>query len=205
MKNKNTIFTVLFIVLVLLILALWIFFFRPPKTKIEQPVVGPEQKHGRPCPGETKIFVMQDLHMKGLLEPGKKFKVIYNYYDCHPVERNDLVYMKFSTEFPPIVRIARGVPGDKFKLKHDQERSAWNILINGDMVKSEIEKHEAYFFGGEPPPTLSLYSDSRKSGLFSDEIIALSSYPPGKNDSGVFGLVKYVDIVGKVEKIDKNP
>jgi hypothetical protein len=189
------------IIIVLLVIAavLIVIYFRSVNQVSNTTFV---RKRGGPCPGEIKTFVMQDLYLRGILEPGQKFRVITNYYNCHPVKRNDLVFYQFSTAMDPVVKIARGIPGDKFELKPFKPRHAWSLLINGDEVKSELPNHEVYFFGAASPPTLSLYVKSRNSHLGADEIIGLSSYPPGDSDSGTAGIIKLVDVVGKVELLN---
>jgi len=162
------------------------------------------RKKSRLCPGETKEFVMKDSHMRGILNEGEKYKVIFNYYDCNPIRRDDLVLYQFSTQFEPVVKIARGIPGDKFQLKQDQKRKAWNLLINGEMLVSAVDRTVPYFFGAESPPTLSIYFQSRGGELKSGDVIALSSLPPGDSDSGVFGVASIRDILGRVELSSKH-
>jgi hypothetical protein len=104
---------------------------------------------------------------------------------------------------PPVVRIARGVPGDKFELISDKPNHAWNIKINGKFVLDNVGK--PYFFGAETPPTLSLYEKSHHGLLGPGEAIIFSSFPPGDKDSGVSGLASVDDLVGRVEEVTTEP
>ena len=56
---------------------------------------------------------------------------------------------------------------------------------------------ERYSFGGERPPPLKLAEESRKGIVGNGEVILFSSFPPGDRDSGTFGMISTVDIVGK--------
>jgi hypothetical protein len=154
------------------------------------------------CPGSIKTMTMADDHLRGVLERGEKFKLIENFYDCNPVKRGDLIYYQYSDQLDPVVKIVTGIPGDNFILKPDLQRRAWNIYINGKPIKSVIQREGNYFFGGQTSPTLSLFSKTHQNTIWPDELIALSTYSPGDNDSGIFGMVKLVEVVGKVVKED---
>lgn len=196
-SKRNWIIAVLFIIILIL---LWFVFFRGPK-EIPPEAEGPRRMRGGPCPGETVVLTQKDPYMKGILNPGEKFKVIMNYYDCNPVQRNDLVYYQISTTLEPVVKIVRGIPGDTFKVVKDTKMKAWNLLINDQMMKSFLDGSN-YFFGGESKPTLTLYERSHNNKILQNEVLLLSSWPPGDKDSALFGIFNIVDVVGKVEKVE---
>ena len=76
-----------------------------------------------------------------------------------------------------------------------EETGDWQLKINGKPVTGA--KGERYSFGGELPPPLKLAEESRKGIVGKDEVILFSSFPPGDRDSGTFGIISTVDIVGK--------
>jgi hypothetical protein len=152
---------------------------------------------GGPCPGERVRLVMGDVYMRGIIEEGEKFDVIMNYYACNPFKRGDYILQHLSASMDPVVKILRGLPGDKFELSKDSGGRGWNLVINGDPVMWEAE-NKPYFFGGKQAPTLALYEKSRKGILGADEIIILGNWPPGNNDSGIFGVFSINDVLGKV-------
>ena len=155
-----------------------------------------------PCPGETKNQKMTDVYMRGVLEQNQVYKLATNWYWCNPVEREDLVLLKFSQSLDPVVRSVYGIPRDKFKVVFNKKQSAWNVEINGDLV--EFNGQPYYFGSGDPklPPPLKLLEGSRKGLLLDREIIVFSSFPPGDRDSGTLGVVNLNDALGKVILIE---
>src|SRR4051812_26773813 len=79
----------------------------------------PRYANDRPCPGKTQTLVMKDPNLGETLKQGEQFDVLTNWYGCHAVERGDLVLYRFSETRDPVVRIARGIPGDRFHLVQD--------------------------------------------------------------------------------------
>jgi type IV secretory pathway protease TraF len=152
-----------------------------------------------PCPGETRSGVMPDVYLRGILEKGAPFRVTLNWYACRALERGDLVYYRFSRSHAPVVKVARAVPGDRFRVVRDPGRKAWNLEIDGELVESG---GQPYFFGTDAaPPPLALFEKSRGGRLGEKEAIVLSAFPPGDTDSGTVGVVSTDDLIGKVEPI----
>jgi hypothetical protein len=168
----------------------------PPVAVNEQPAPPSPAPSEPPCPGESFEAEMQDPYMRGIIEKGQKFTVLPNWYACHPLTNGDYVYYRYSSNRPPVVRIVRAHEGDHFELVQDPKHHSWNIKINGVLFEAA---GEPYYFGGEPPPPLSLYVKPRNGIIGRNEAIVFSSRSPGDMDSGVFGLVNVVDLIGKVE------
>jgi hypothetical protein len=148
------------------------------------------------CGGGAEEIEVSDIYVKPLLNKGQKTQAFMNWYACNELREGDLVLYRYNTSLPPVVRIARGVPGDHFELVPDSANHAWNIRINGKLVPDTDGK--PYFFGAETPPTLSLYEKSRQGIVGPREAIVFSSFPPGDKDSGVSGLVSIDDLVAKI-------
>jgi hypothetical protein len=148
------------------------------------------------CPVEEKIIQSNDPLLTGVVAPGEKLKVLLGWYNCHAVEEGDLVLFSYDRNAEPIVRIVRGVEGDRFRVVPDLQRRAWNLIVNG---KAVMYQDKPYFFGAETPPTLSLFEKNHPKGLLPGEVILLSSLPPGNLDSGFLGILGTRDILGKVE------
>jgi hypothetical protein len=144
---------------------------------------------------------MNDPYMRGVIEPGQKFKVITNYYDCNPPKDGDMVFYQMHKSMEPVVKFIRGKEGDKFTLTKDKKYNAWNLEVNGEKVYSAVDKSQAYFFGAPSMPPLGRYLANHKV-IGRGDVILLSSWPPGDTDSGTFGMFNLVDVVGKVELIE---
>ncbi len=151
-----------------------------------------------PCPDKREM-VMQDYYMRGIIEKDHRYTALINYYACNPIQKGDYVLYRFAPNVPPVVRIVRAVEGDKFELKKDKKRKAWNIFINGDLL---VVGNEAHFFGTDVAiPPLGLALASRRAGLLPGDVALFSSWAPGDLDSSIFGLANIEDIIGKVEVI----
>ena len=173
-----------------------IVFFTRPRTDTATPQPGA----AKACPGEVIDIVNTDDLLGAAAKKGQTLKVTLNWYGCNPLERGALVYYRFSTTLPPIVRFLRAVPGDKFEVVRDKERDAWNLKVNGELVMDETGE-KPYFFGAKPPATLSLYEKQSKGILANGDVILLAAVSPGQNDSGIFGVANVADILGKAEPV----
>lgn len=149
------------------------------------------------CPGQAIDFVVQDPYMRGVVEVNQTVKITMNYYACNELKKGDIVLYKYSQYADPVIRRVVAVPGDKFKLR-SIPREGWELSVNGNVVTGV--KGEPYRFGVDKhDPPLELAGKQRNFVLPAQELIVLSSFPPGDRDSGIFGLTNQNDIVGKVE------
>ncbi len=153
------------------------------------------------CGGSPEVLEMKDVYMAGRIEKGAQFRMLPGWYSCHPVERGDLVYYSYSDQDEPVVKIARGLPGDRFETVRDPKRPAWNLKVNEEVI--DWDRGGPYFFGTDEPPTLSLYESERNNVLREGELILLSNVPPGDADSARIGLARVQDLVGKVEPLSQ--
>lgn len=149
------------------------------------------------CVKETQeIEAVDTRFMAGVLEEGKTYEALMGFYECNPPQAGDVVLYRFSTIADPVIKVVRGVEGDKFELVADKDKGNWNLKINGDLIMSG---DQPYFFGSRAKPTLSLYEKDRNNVLGRDEVILLSNVPPGKDDSGMFGLAGRKDLIAKIK------
>lgn len=157
-------------------------------------------KKSRPQGGDCEVtevkMAMPDHLLQGIIEKDQEITVQMGYYACRPVEKGDIVLFRISTKMDPVVKIVRAVQDDEFELIADKVHNAWNIEINGDLLKAG---DTPYFFGSNAKPTLSLYTKDGKKGVIKDDdMIIFSNLPPGEKDSGIIGLTNKQDILGKV-------
>lgn len=157
---------------------------------------------GKSCEIQKDSATVTDRLMAGILEPGVPYTILKNFYACHPVESGDVVYYRYSANFPPVPRIVRGIPGDRFKILKDASRNAWNIQVNS---RTLMFNRKPYFFGIEAPPTLAVYEKTFNGVLPQNVFILFSNVPPGELDSANFGVMSLGDLVGKVDVRNQNP
>lgn len=184
------------LVVLFLFLALAVFGWQHGFKGQEHPLPIPTSASQSLCPQEEIEIIMPDESMGAFIKQGEKLKLIRGWYECHPALVGDFVYYRFSQSFAPVARVVRAAAGDKFELVRDSTRPAWNIQINGSLLKlNELP----YFFGTEVPPLLSLYQKSRANGLNPGEVLVFSGRLPSYSDSGDLGVVNVADFVGKIE------
>jgi len=149
------------------------------------------------CVQETRQIQVLDDHMAGVFTKDQMAPAMTNFYNCNNVQRGEYVLFQFSEQIPPVIRVVRGIPGDRYNLTEDTEKKGrWNIAINGEAVKTLDGGN--YFIDSNTVPPLKTYELSRGGVLGPDEHILLSLTPPGLSDSSNLGLVKKKNLVGKV-------
>lgn len=146
--------------------------------------------------GEEKLTV-NEPHLKGILECGTTVSLIKNFHECSPLKKGDLVYFRYHSDQNPVVRIVKGIPGDRFEVIKDPNSKGWKIKVNGDFLK--VGKNEDLVYGAPDfIPPLGLAANSRQNIVGENEVILLTNSHSGKFDSTLMGLISINDIVGKI-------
>jgi len=202
MKKRKKI--VLFILLFLILISIgWLFFSRIVGIggltkncfKIITAVINKE------CFIEERKVIVRGSSLQGLIEDGQTVKAFLNYYNCHKIERGDVVLYNFAGKKDPVIKIVKGIDGDKFNLKKvpfaNAGQMGWYILINNEIVKNA--QGESYLIGEQGYSMLSLYEKDYKGKIPKDAYLLLGNLIGGSLDSTYFGLIDKSDIIGKVE------
>lgn len=151
------------------------------------------------CITSTESKTMTDAYLKGLLERGESYQAEVGYYDCNPVNRDDIVLQKISSAIEPVVRIVRGVPGDSFELKQDEkDKNHWFVKINDKHISDFFNKN--YFVKASREPVLKTQELAKNGVLGKDDYIVLSNFPPGMADSGSLGVISKKYLKAKIIK-----
>jgi len=146
------------------------------------------------CVSEIKQVVLRGESLSGLLEPGAELKILIDYYKCHTVQRNDVVAYNYAGNEVPIIKIVKGVEGDKFELKKSGD--CWNVLINNEVVKNSQEL--SHCFNEQGHKMLSLYERDYKGVIPQNTYLILGNLVSGTLDSTKFGLIDKGNILGRV-------
>jgi signal peptidase I len=162
-----------------------------PQNSPQNPVQNPAV-----CVSEERPLKVRGNSLSGLIEDGAVLKILMGYYQCHPVERGDLVVYNYSSA-EPLIKIAKGIPGDKFHLQKTTA-GCWNILINGGIIKNFQET--PYCISEQGYQMLSLYERDYKGEIPENAYLILGNQVGGTLDSSRFGLVGKDDILGKIVK-----
>jgi len=154
-----------------------------PKTSF----IDDQKRRAGPCPGPKETIQVD----------GKSYSYLPNWYACHPAERGDRVYFRFSSSLPPVVRTIQAIPGDHAELVKDGTHHRWNLKVEDELVRDA--DHELHFFGNQTPPVLSLYLKGKAAELKEKNYIVFDDHSPSRMDSGTLGVVSSDDFLGKIE------
>lgn len=155
------------------------------------------------CIDKTVNATAVDPFMAGIINKDSAYSVLTKYYDCNPINRNDIVWFQFSRVIAPVPRRVVGLPDDNFDVVQDpSDLEKWFIKIGDDVVKSH--SGQDYFIKSKSVPPLKTYALSLKGKIPKDKYIILSSEPPGLTDSSNLGLVRHDALVGRVQVEIKN-
>jgi signal peptidase I len=147
----------------------------------------------------TEEKIVRGESLSPLIRSGDEVKILIGYYDCHKIEREDIVAYDYKGDDVPIIKIVKGLPKDQIILASTS--SGWNILINGQAVKNSEGKE--YLIGGQGYNMLSLYIRDYQGKIPENAYLILGNIASGTVDSTVFGLIDKSDILGKVELVLK--
>ena len=148
------------------------------------------------CLVRTEEKIVRGNSLQGLIEDGQIIKALFGYYDCNKIERNDVVLYSVSGREAPLIKIIRGLPGDKFNLQI-ATAGGWHILINNEILKNSQDT--PYLISEQGYRMLSLFINDFQGRIPAEAYLILSNLPQGGIDSTQFGLIHKKDILGRVE------
>jgi type IV secretory pathway protease TraF len=119
---------------------------------------------------------------------------MYGYYACNDVGRDDLVIVYNAGNPAPLIKIAKGIPGDTFRM--DPKDDAWHYLVI-DGRNATNSRGEQYLIDERGYALLSLYYNDDKGVMPPDTYLLLGNIATGTFDSTRFGLIGRADILGK--------
>lgn len=151
--------------------------------------------HSVRCSTSTRAVIVRGSSLHGIVDGGQEVKIVSGYYACNPIQRDDVVEYQYSGIESPLIKIVKGLPGDRWGLVKN-ERGLSEIFINGIAltnsfgVKYEIDELRARI--------LQLYINDYKGIIPPDAYLILGNLPGGSVDSTKFGLVRGGELIGKV-------
>lgn len=147
------------------------------------------------CPLKIEKRVVRGNSLEPILKPGQEVKILQGYYECYPILRNDVVAFHHPAFEEPLIKIVKGIPGDKFEL--EKINGNWNILINNEILKNS--QSQDYVLDENTYRILFLYETDYKGIIPEGAYLILGNQSCGTLDSTRFGLIHTSDILGKVE------
>ncbi|MFA6550995.1 MAG: signal peptidase I [Patescibacteria group bacterium] len=154
------------------------------------------QQFNLTCVSEQTDEIVRGQSLSGLIEEGQTVKLLKNFYNCNPIQRGDIVAYSYTGRPEPIIKIAKGLPGDRFNLQKN-ERGNYNILINAKIITTSA--NQPYVLQAGTQKMLELYVNDYKGVIPPDTYLIFGNIATGSLDSTRFGLVGKEGIIGKIE------
>lgn len=149
------------------------------------------------CVTKVEQFEVRGNSLAPLIKPGQSIKLLYGYYNCHPVEKEDIVAYKYAGNDAPIIKIIKAIPGDKWRLNKNHRRNIYQIMVDGKPLKNSQGKY--YGIPESKIRMLKLYVQDYPV-LPENTYLILGNQISGSLDATRFGLIDKSDILGKVEQ-----
>jgi signal peptidase I len=140
-------------------------------------------------------MIVRGNSLAPLIDSGQEVEVLFGYYDCYPVCKEEVSLLKYAGNETYLIKIIKGLPGDEFKLVKNNRR--WNLYINGSILKNSEGKE--YFLSERDHQMLSLYERDYNNKIPKNVYLVLGNKETGSLDSTRFGLIDKSNIVAKVE------
>jgi signal peptidase I len=154
----------------------------------------PEKQISEDCSFRIEKETVNGTSLSGLVENGETVFLHYGYFECKEMEKGDIVAYSYAGRNDPIIKVVKGVPGDKFELKEKEGR--WKVLVNGEPAKNS--KGDEYSLGEKAYNMLSLYERDYGGEIPAGAYLLFGNLAYGTLDSTHFGLVSRSDILGAI-------
>ncbi len=174
----------------LVLVGIGVLIFSRDLEKAFQPV----NSEAEECSAKIEERIVRGSSLSPLVETGETEKILFDYYNCNEIKRNDIIAYDYSGCSNPIIKIVKGLPKDKFHLEKNSR--GWNILINGEIVKNSQDK--PYILSEKKSKMLALYERDYKGVIPENAFLILGNLVSGSLDSTRFGLIDKSNILGKV-------
>ncbi len=131
--------------------------------------------------------------LEGVVTEGSRVEILKGFYHCNKLHREDLIVYQTEDGRDPLIKIVKGISGDRFFLEKVGE--SWRIRINGKFLRTS--QGEPYQFRGSKAEIL-LKEQERSDGLIpSGYALIFGNIAQGSVDSSRFGLIPLGKIIGK--------
>lgn len=155
------------------------------------------------CVTNTEIREVRGNSLFGLINAGQTIKILYGYYNCNPVQRGDAIVYNYAGSSNPIIKIVRGIPGDRFAVVPSNSETTeqsirdnkYQIVINGHLLSNT--DNQPFLLTDLESRMLQFYAKDYQGKIPPDTYLILGNITSGSLDSTRFGLVGKNDILGK--------
>jgi signal peptidase I len=148
---------------------------------------------GKRC-GTSEKRVVHGASLGQLVPEGSTVNLKKGYYDCHEVKREDIVAYEAPGQPEPVIKVARGLPGDTFEVLQTPEGN--RLLVNGNIVQTS--DNVPYTLSDNRYEFFNVYAEQYQGVIPPDNYLLLGNIPSGSIDSILFGFINKSQIIGKI-------
>jgi signal peptidase I len=149
---------------------------------------------GQTCQDRVEDFYVRGNSLSGIVEPDQHIRARFGFYDCHSVSRGDLVLLRYAGNRAPVLKVVRGVPGDRFSVSAG---APGELALNGAVATNA--QGVPFFLDARARRMLALYEHDYGGVIPGNAYLLLGNQPSGSVDARRFGLVAEREILAKVE------
>ena len=201
MNKKNAKKSILILAIVLLaVINIANFFLWKLNDKKDNPQASPSptatSQEVNSCQENIKeeIYKIGKSSLPGIVEIGDEVKVLLNYCQCNDIKRGDIVFYRADLKSEPIIKIVKGIPGDKLGLQGDEK--VWNLVINDETLTTS--KGKTYEISNKDGEALITHLQKSMGIIPPGEYLLMGNTVEESDGGSFFGLVKISDIIGRV-------
>lgn len=160
------------------------------------------------CIEEVESRFVSGGSLEGVVPENSRVEILQGYYQCNQLKRGDLVVFhafqqqsstplantnQVSSPSSPLIKIAYGVPGDRFALEQDQDH--WKIRINGETLRTSRGEP---FRLSDARAAILLKEQEKSNGIIPrGYCLVFGNLAQGSLDSTRFGFVPARQLIGK--------
>ena len=143
-----------------------------------------------PSPGRSKPYTVSGSSMQPALNTGDSVQVEEGYYASHPVQRGDLVALKFQSRNRPMVKRVVAVSGDVVEVKNGK------FWINGRPPTEPWLKDRS--FAQNKLKILKIQLNRYGNRIPNGQLIVMGDNGTNSFDSGDYGMISKSQVKGRV-------
>jgi len=129
--------------------------------------------------------------MDPLLVDGQRVKGLVGYYDCNPIERDQIAVLAFQTREELFVKRIAGIGGDKLEFTDGEGQ----LKINGEIAKNSSGEPYLFSEASQRIITIPLKDGRIQEGRY---LILSEEKGPNSFDSRQFGFAEKEHLKGRV-------
>jgi len=158
------------------------------------PIAAPQEVNSCRENIKEETYKIGKSSLPGIVETGDEVKVFSNYCQSNDIKRGDIVLYRTDLKSEPIIKIVKGIPGDKLGLQGDER--VWNLLINDEMLTTS--KGKVYEISNKDGEALITHLQKSMGIIPAGEYLLMGNTVEESTEESSFGLVKISDIIGRV-------